>query len=283
MARPLRVLFPGAYYHLTTRGNNRAHVFVEPSDCESFLDVLAHVVERYGWLCHSYCLLGNHYHLLVETPQPNLPTGMRQLNGVFTQRYNRRRDRCGHLFQARYKAILVEADSHLLTAVRYIAWNPVRAGLCSQPAGWKWSSYPAMLGLAPCPSLLTTSSILGRFGRERSAARESFSRFVEAGLPAPGLCSGAYAAGEDFLQGVLGEVGPIAEVRRREWQPVRLSLAEIFETAESPVVLAYRGYGYTLREIAGHLGCHYSTVSRRLRREEAARMQDLTPSAPRCS
>lgn len=254
---------------MTSRGNNHARVFLTASDCESFLEVLGHVVDRYGWLCHSYCLLGNHYHLLVETPQPNLPSGMRQLNGVFTQRYNRRRTRCGHLFQARYKAILVDADSHLLAAVRYIAWNPVRAGLCSEPAAWRWSSYPAMLGLSPCPAFLTVSSILGRFGRERAAARAHLSRFVEAGPPQPPrLCAGAYAAGEGFLQGVLGDVGPIAEVRRREWQPIPPSLEEIFESAERPVVLAYRGYGYTLREIAGHLHCHYSTVSRRLRHEE---------------
>lgn len=271
MARPLRVLFPGAFYHVTSRGNNRARVFRAAADYESFLDVLGQVVDRYGWLCHGYCILGNHYHLLVETPQPNLPAGMRQLNGVFTQRYNRRRARCGHLFQARYKAALVDAESHLLAVLRYVAWNPVRAGLCSEPAAWKWSSYPALLGLAPCPAFLTASWILGHFAGERATARERLARFVEGRAPAPPtLCAGAYAAGEDFLQGILGGLEPIEEVRRREWQPVPPSLAEIFAGAEKPVVLAYRGYGYTLREIAGHLHCHYSTVSRRLRREEAA-------------
>lgn len=227
------------------------------------------MVDRYGWRCHSYCILGNHYHLLVETPQPNLPAGMRQLNGVFTQRYNRRRNRCGHLFQARYKAVLVEAESHLLGSVRYIGWNPVRAGLCSEPAAWEWSSYPAMLGLAPCPGFLTTSWILGQFDRDRAVARERLRRFVEAGPPVPQkLRSGAYAAREDFLRGLLGNLEPIEEVPRREWQPVPRSLADIFELAERPVFLAYRQYGYTLREIAGYLDCHYSTVSRRLRREE---------------
>jgi putative transposase len=271
VVRPLRVLYPGAFYHLISRGNNRARVFRSVADYESFFEVLAQVVERYGWLCHSYCVLGNHYHLLVETPQPNLSAGMRQLNGVFAQHYNRRRGRCGHLFQARYKAILIEAESHLLEAVRYIAWNPVRAGLCSEPAAWKWSSYPALLGLAPSPGFLTASWILGQFGRERAAAREGLRRFVERGAPeAPRLRSGVYAAGDDFLREVLGDCEPLEEVRRREWQPVPLSLAEVFATAEQPVLVAYRQYGYTLREIAGHLGCHYSTVSRRLRREEAA-------------
>ncbi len=272
MARPLRVLFPGAFYHVTSRGNNRARVFKESADYESFLDVFAHVVDRYGWLCHSSCLLGNHYHLLLETPQPNLPTGMRQLNGVFTQQYNRRRARCGHLFQARYKAILVDAESHLLAAVRYIAWNPVRAGLCSEPAAWKWSSYPAMLGLVPCPAFLTASSVLRRFGCDRVTARDRLAAFVD-GRPAPTpptLYAGAYAAGEDFLRTVLGRLEPVEEIRRHEWQPVRPPLAEIFTGSEQPVALAYRQYGYTLREIAAHLDCHYSTVSRRLRREEDA-------------
>lgn len=272
MARPLRVLFPGALYHLTSRGNNRARVFRSPADYESFLDVLAGVVDRYGWLCHSYCLLGNHYHLLVETPQPNLPAGMRQLNGVFTQRYNRRHQRCGHLFQARYKAVLVEAESHLLEVVRYIARNPDRAGLCPGPALWKWSSYPALLGLVPCPAFLTDSWVLRHFAQGRAKARDGLRRFVESGAPAPlQLRAGVYAAGEEFLKDVLRNIDPIAEVPRRQWQPVPPSLAEIFETTERrPVATAYRQYGYTLRDIACHLGCHYSTVSRRLRREEDA-------------
>ena len=197
---------------------------------------------------------------------------MRQLNGVFTQQYNRRRARCGHLFQARYKAILVDAESHLLAAVRYIAWNPVRAGLCSEPAAWKWSSYPAMLGLVPGPAFLTASSILRHFGRDRATACDRLAAFVD-GRPAPTpptLYAGAYAAGEDFLRTALGRLEPVEEIRRREWQPVRPPLAEIFAGSEKPVALAYRQYGYTLREIAAHLHCHYSTVSRRLRREEGA-------------
>ncbi len=271
MVRPLRVVFPGALYHLTSRGNNRARVFLGASDRESFLEVLAGVVDRYGWLCHGYCILGNHYHLLVETPQPNLPAGMRQLNGVFTQRYNRRRGRCGHVFQARYKAVLVEAESHLLQVVRYVAWNPARAGLCREPAEWRWSSYPALLGRVPAPPFLTTSWILRHFARDRTTARERLRLFVESGSPpAPPLLSGVYAADEEFVLEKLGVLDPIEEVRRREWQPVPPSLGEIFASRERPVAVAYRDYGYTMREIAGHLGCHYSTVSRRLRREESA-------------
>lgn len=235
------------------------------------MDVAAAVVDRYGWLCHSYCVLGNHYHLLVETPQPNLSAGMRQLNGVFTQRYNRSHQRCGHLFQARYKAVLVEAESHLLEVVRYIARNPVRARLCPEPAVWGWSRYPALLGLVPRPPFLTDSWVLRLFGRDRAKARDGLRRFVEGGTQVePRLRAGVYAARDEFLREVLGDIGPIEEVPRRQWQPVPLPLAEIFRTTERPVASAYRQYGYTLRDIAGHLGCHYSTVSRRLRREEDA-------------
>jgi len=270
VARPLRVVFAGAVYHLISRGNNRGRVFHGKADYEAFFAVLEQTVDRFGWLCHSYCLMGNHYHLLMETPLPNLPSGMRQLNGVFTQRYNKRRGRVGHLFQARYTSILVERDSHLLTLVRYVAWNPVRAGLCSEPAAWRWSSYPALLGLTPAPAFLTSDWILSQFGDERQAARGRLRCFVEDEPSDVALCAGVYAASEPYLHEHVGEREPIEEVPRRQWQPVPPTLPEVFARNRRPIAAAYRRYGYSLREIAGHLGCHYSTVSRRLRREEAA-------------
>ncbi|MCS6318519.1 MAG: transposase, partial [Nitrospira sp.] len=114
MARPLRIEVPGAVYHVTSRGNARQDIVADDGDRAQWLTVLAHVVDRYGWRGHAYCLMDNHYHLLVETPQPNLSLGMRQLNGRYTQDYNRRHERVGHLFQGRFKAILVEKDAHLL-------------------------------------------------------------------------------------------------------------------------------------------------------------------------
>ena len=126
MARPLRLEFPGAIYHLTSRGNARQKVFFTAGDRESFLNTLAGVVSRYHWICHAYCLMANHYHLLVETPKGNLSIGMRQLNGIYTQSFNRRHNRVGHLFQGRFKAIVVERDSHLLELCRYIVLNPAR-------------------------------------------------------------------------------------------------------------------------------------------------------------
>jgi putative transposase len=271
VARPLRVVFPGALYHLTSRGNNRGRVFLADADYGAFLAILERVVDRFGWICHSYCLLGNHYHLLVETPHPNLPLGMRQLNGVFAQQYNRCHGRVGHVFQARYKSALVERDPYLLNVVRYIAWNPVRARLCREPAHWQWSSYPATLGLAPTSAFLTTDWVLAQFGSDRRIAREHLREFVDGGHPAPlALRAGVYATTDEYLRERLGDGDRIDEVPRRQWQPVPPTLREVFELNTRPVAVAYRQYGYALREIAEHLGCHYSTVSRRLRREEAA-------------
>jgi putative transposase len=126
MARPLRLEFAGAIYHLTSRGNARQKVFFSDADRELFLSTLAGVVSRYGWFCHAYCLMANHYHLLIETPKANLSIGMRQLNGIYTQSFNRRHNRVGHLFQGRFKAIVVERESHLLELCRYIVLNPRR-------------------------------------------------------------------------------------------------------------------------------------------------------------
>src|SRR5450759_1095392 len=126
MACPLRIESPGAIYHVTARGNAREAIFRDDADRDLFLAALGEVVTRFGWLFHAYCLMDNHYHLLIETSQGNLSPGMRQLNGVYTQRVNRRHARVGHVFQGRFKAILVERDSYLLELARYIVLNPVR-------------------------------------------------------------------------------------------------------------------------------------------------------------
>ncbi len=133
MARPLRIEFAGALYHITSRGDGGDDIYIDDNDRENFLAVLGHVCERFNWVCHSYCLMSNHYHLLIETPEGNLSQGMRQLNGVYTQRFNRNHERVGHVFQGRYKAILVDADNYLVQLIRYIHLNPARAGLVKDP------------------------------------------------------------------------------------------------------------------------------------------------------
>ena len=137
MARPLRLEFAGALYHVTACGNERHNIFLGNIDDNrgAFLDVLASTCERFNWICHAYCLMTNHYHLLVETPDANLSKGMHQLNGVYTQYVNRRHGRVGHLFQGRFKGILVERDSYLLELARYVVLNPVRAGIAQTNTG----------------------------------------------------------------------------------------------------------------------------------------------------
>lgn len=129
MSRPIRIEFSGALYHVTARGNRREAIYVDDADRERFLTVLSEVVSVFNGVCHAWCLMTNHYHLLVEAPDGNLSKGMRQLNGVYTQASNRRHGRVGHLFQGRYKAILVDSDSYLLELARYVVLNPIRAGM----------------------------------------------------------------------------------------------------------------------------------------------------------
>lgn len=161
MTRPLRLEFPNALYHVTSRGDRREDIFDDDDDRLRFLEILGTVVTNYHWLCHGYCLMNNHYHLVIETLDSNLSKGMRQLNGVYTQASNRRHKRSGHLFQGRYKAILVDKDPYLLELVRYVVLNPVRAkGMVRRLEDWPWSSYWAMVGAAPKPAWLTTDCVI---------------------------------------------------------------------------------------------------------------------------
>ena len=277
MARPLRLQLSGVAYHVIARGNDRQTVFRDTRDLEIFLEVVAHTVERYEWLCHTYCLMDNHYHLLLETPKRNLSLGMRQVNGVYARRFNVRHRRCGHFFQSRYRSILVQRDSHLLRASRYIVLNPVRAGICAHPDRWRWSSYRALAGTGPAEAFLCTDELLSQFGRTRHAAQAAYRRFVEDGLDdALGEQVRGERLGEEaFLRERYGLEPPLAEIPRVQVEPLRRSLAEIFALSSEPVAVAYRESGYTLREIAEHLG---ATTDRQpsLRREERALLQCKT-------
>src|SRR5262244_3992234 len=182
MARPLRPVFAGAVYYLTARGNARQKIFFTDDDRKLFLQILSGVIRRYSWICHAYCLMPNHYHLLVETPQPNLSIGMRQLNGVYTQAFNRRHNRVGHLFQARYKAILVEKEAHLLELCRYVVLKPLRITGKSTADSWRWTSYQATAGMVPVPEFLTVDWLLAQFGQKPRRAQAAYRQFVKEGL-----------------------------------------------------------------------------------------------------
>ncbi len=182
MARPLRIEFPGALYHVTARGNARSEFFWGDDDRWLFFSILADLVERYNWICHGYCLMGNHYHLLIETPDGNLSEGMRQLNGIYTQKFNRSHARTGHVFYGRFKSIVVDKDSHLLELCRYVVLNPVRAGMARHPKDYPWSSYCATAGLKKKLDFLSTDWILAQFGNDRKQAQPKYRRFVLAGI-----------------------------------------------------------------------------------------------------
>ena len=272
MARPLRVEFSGAIYHLTSRGNARQKVFFTDADRELFLDTLSQVVSRYGWICHAYCLMANHYHLLVETPKANLSLGMRQLNGMYTQSFNRRHNRVGHLFQGRFKAILVEKESYLLELCRYIVLNPVRVKGKGEIGGWKWSSYRATAGLASVPEFLSTDWILEQFGKKRAKAQKQYRAFVREGLenrPWEELKGQIYLGSEAFIERHSPGNQELKEIPRVQLKAVKPSLERIFaKSGKRAIVQAYKEHGYRLQEIAAHLGVHYATVSRRLKQME---------------
>lgn len=179
MARPLRITYPGAYYHVTTRGNERGDVYKSQRDREKFLSYLESASERYGAVIHAYCLMRNHYHLLVETPHGNLSEIMQHINGAYTTYFNVKRKRAGHLFQGRFKAILIEADEYAAELSRYIHLNPVRAGAASKPEDYRWSSYCAYTGKATKPNWLNTGFILGCFADNMAAAHGKYQIFVD--------------------------------------------------------------------------------------------------------
>lgn len=276
MARPLRIQYDGALYHVASRGNERKDIFRNTSDRSLFLEILTKVNKRYNWLCHSYCLMDNHYHAVIETIDGNLSEGMRQLNGVYTQAFNRRHKRVGHIFQGRYKSILIQKESHLLEVCRYIVLNPVRAGVVQTPEEWQWSSYCATAGINRGHPCLTRKWILGQFGNRRREAEKRYREYVEAGRRVKRVWDKvqhqSILGEEDFAEALKGYVKGYEEAReipRKQRLLNRMSLNEIFDDEidnkkkrNDKIQIANYEYGYSQREIADYLGMHYSTISR---------------------
>jgi len=179
VARPPRILVAGGLYHVVGKATGTDRLFVARNDYDHFLTLLAGVIDRFRWHCRAYCLMGTHYHLMVETPEPNLADGMQRLNGIYGQAFNRRHGRSGHLLGDRYYSVLVSKESHALELVRYIAWNPVRAGLCVAADAWSWSSYPATVGASETPSFLESDEVLRWFSRKRNVGVQRLREFVE--------------------------------------------------------------------------------------------------------
>ena len=168
-----------AIYHVTARGNRRQQIFFDDADHERFLSVTADVMGSRRWACHSCCLMPNHYHFVLTTPEGDISEGMQRLNGEYAQWFNRRHGLDGHLFQGRFHSVVVESTWHLLELSRYLVLNPVRAGRCRHPAEWRWSSYLAATALERGPSFLAVDWLLEQFGSDASRAREAFRAFVD--------------------------------------------------------------------------------------------------------
>lgn len=211
MARPLRIEYEGAFYHTTARGNERKRIFFAKSDYEAFIGYLKEAKEKYGARLHCYVLMTNHYHLLVETPQGNLSRLMQYLNGTYTSHFNRKRRRSGHLFQGRYKAIVVDRDSYLLELSRYLHLNPVRAGLVVRPEDYPYSSYRAYVSRGK-DDLIDRDLILGMISQDRRAGRRGYRDFVERVVaeeledPLKSVYGGVVLGGRPFITQVLGRV-----------------------------------------------------------------------------
>ena len=301
MARPLRLTFPGAVYHVMSRGHERAVVFRDDKDRERLLRVIGAVAGELGWVVHGYCLMDNHFHILIETPRGNLPTGMRSINSRYAQGFNRSHRRRGHLFEGRYKAVLVQKDTHLLELLRYVVLNPVRAKMTRTPEAWPWSSYRATAGLTTGPAWLTVDWTLGVFARTKAAARLRFRRFVAAGRgarsPLEDVEGQIYLGDAKFVEGLReksarwSEVDEIPRVQRRgpvnvrnvrdvvarEWNtsPQALSRSRGGEDKLAAMYLARRLCGLAVQEVAREFGVKSARVS-----NAAAEVDRMPESSP---
>ncbi len=283
MARPLRIEFAGALYHLTSRGDDREAIYLSNADRECWQEVFAEVCRRFNWVCHAYCLMGNHYHLLVETPEGNLSEGMRQLNGVYTQRFNRAHGRVGHIFQGRYKAILVDKESYLLELARYIVLNPVRAGMVRSAKDWPWSSYRATAGFETPYPWLQVDWVLSAFTRRRQTACERYRAFVSQGrgqsAPWEELKNQVFLGNDKFVEKMQTLIDPgkrLDEVPLTQKRGVAKSLDNYKResaTRDEAINKAYQSGDYKMVELADYFGLHYSSVSKIIRRSENSRFK----------
>ena len=277
MARPLRLELSGGVYHVTSRGDGREDLYLSDADRQAWLDVFATVCKRFNWVCHAWCQMTNHYHILVETPEANLAQGMRQLNGVYTQRFNRAHARVGHVFQGRYKAILVERDSYLLELARYVVLNPLRAKMVRRLESWPWSSYLATCGQAASPPWLQTDWILGQLGRRRSSAMAKYVTFVHEGARLPSVWTqlqGQIYLGSDAfvkkMQSLIESRAPLDEIPRAQRRTLTQPLSHFKERypRDEAMARAYLSGQHSMASIAQHFGVHYSTVSRAVSNHE---------------
>lgn len=271
-------------YHVTARGDRQEAIYEDDQDRRVYLEILGDVVERFRWICYAYCLMGNHYHLVIETLEGNLSKGMRQLNGVYTQVSNRRHRRVGHIFQGRYKAILVDQDAYWLEVSRYVVLNPVRAGMVKEPGSWQWSSYNATVGVQSPPDWLKVDGLLAQFGQKRGFARRRYKSFVEQGIGRESLWSELthqiFLGDERFVERTQARVDDeemedvnIPRAQRRGPAPPLKLIENQYKERNRAVVAAYETGEYSYPHIAKHFGVHFTTVGRIVRAARKSRRE----------
>jgi len=287
MARPHRIEFAEAVYHVTARGDRREAIFLDDQDRQLFVDLLAQALERFDACALAYCLMDNHYHLVLCTRQANLSALMRHVNGVFTQRVNRRHGKVGHVFQGRYKAILVDRDAYLLEVCRYVDLNPVRAGMVASPHDWPWSSYRALTGAPLAPPWLDAATVHGVLlghtpasPADQQQAAHLYADLVATARDAP-LWAGAlrqqvYLGDDAFVErmqarGTADQIAtpetppPQRAVVSPQPKPLSEWLASC-STREEALYSAYREGGLTMTAMARELGLSVARVSQLVQR-----------------
>ena len=285
MARPLRLEYPGAIYHITARGNDGRGIYEDHDDRWDFLGRLKKVTAQRGWIVLAFCLMGNHYHLVLETPEANLARGMGQLNGGYAQYFNKQYNATGHLFQSRYQALLVQDGKYLLNAIRYTVLNPVRAGLCNSPEQYSYSSYRETISESSRGRIADVDTVLSLFGRELADARKAFGEFVAAGRDAPAIHEevrtkvflGDY---EFVLRHTIDlhdeKLAEVVKAARPDPRPALENMISDEEDQEG-IIYAYREWGYSLREIGKHVGKHHSIIDRKIKELEASQLDSACP------
>ena len=278
MARPLRIEYAGALYHVTARGNTKNAIYLSDEDRVKFLSLLSNTCNRHHWHCHAYCLMSNHYHLLIETREATLSRGMKYLNGTYTQSFNRHNNKVGHVLQGRYKAILVQKDSYLLELARYIVLNPVRARMVKEAKDWPWSSYRATAGFTLPEFCLTTDWILSSYGRTRKKAQQQYRTFVQQGKNQPSpwesLKNQIYLGNDDFVQDMQSKIDPeqslndIPTPQKQAPKKPLLYFEQCFCVRDEAMFQAYISGHYTLSEVGKWFGVSHATVSRAVKQYE---------------
>ena len=278
MARQLRLELAGGLYHVTSRGDRREKIYDDDEDRHQWLETLGHTCKRYKWRCHAYCLMDNHYHFVIETAEANLSQGMRNLNGVYTQYYNRRHGRVGHVFQRRYKGILVEQDEYLLELSRYVVLNPLRAGMVNNIIDYEWSSYRAQIGAEIAQPWLEVNWILRQFSKQRKRAIEKYIDFVREGVGLPSiwgcLQNQIFLGSAKFINKHQRKIkakenlDEIPKIQKRKVPKSLTYYSDKYKDQHKSILNAYLSGGYTLKEIGKYFGVHYSTVSRIVKANE---------------